>query len=136
LSEETLSISPAARAALDRLGLEFQADVYGIEVRERPNNALALISLGMVLTQLGRYTEGLVVDRKLVELQPEDSNARYNLACSLALVGECAQALSELEEAVRLGYDDPEHLIKDEVLISLREEPKFQELLAALQRGT
>lgn len=134
MSEETLSISPEARARLDRLGLEFQADIYGIEVRERPNNAAALIALGMILTQLGRYAEGLAIDRRLVELLPEDNGARYNLACSLALVGERAQALAELENAVRLGYDDPQHLANDLDLISLREEPRFLELLAALER--
>lgn len=135
MNEETISLSAAARARLDRLGLEFQAEVYGIEARERPQNASALICLGMVLTQLGRYAEGLAVDRKLVELQPEDSGARYNLACSLALVGECALALAALEEAVRLGYDDREHLLNDLDLASLREEPRFRELLAALARG-
>lgn len=135
MNEETLSISAATRARLDRLGLEFQADVYGIEARERPQNASALICLGMVLTQLGRYTEGLAVDRRLVELQPEDSGARYNLACSLALVGERALALAELEQAVRLGYDDREQMLNDSDLASLRDEPRFRELLAGLARG-
>lgn len=121
---------------MDRLGLEFLAEVYGVEARERPQNASALICLGMVLTQLGRYAEGLAVDRKLVELQPDDSNARYNLACSLALVGECALALAALEEAVRLGYDDGEHLANDLDLASLHGEPKFKELLSALGSRT
>ena len=119
---------------MDRLGLEFQADVYGIEVRERPQNAPALICLGMVLTQLGRYEEGLAVDRKLVELHPDDPSAHYNLACSLALVGERALALAALADAVRLGYDDGPHLACDLDLESLRLEPKFHELLAALEK--
>ena len=134
MTEETLSLSAATRARLDRLGLEFLADVYAIETRERPRNALALVDLGMVLTQLGRYQEGLAIDRRLVELQPEDSNARYNLACSLALVGECSQALAELEEAERRGYDDAEHLAADSDLDCLRGEPRFQALLARLQK--
>ncbi len=133
LTEKALEISAALKIRLDRLGLEFLADVLGIEARERPSNAEALASLGMVLTKLGRYGEGLAVDRRLVELQPQDSTAHYNLACSLALTGECAQALTSLEEAVRHGYDDAEHLESDPDLGSLREEPRFQGLLAALR---
>jgi Flp pilus assembly protein TadD len=132
LTEETLQLSAGARARLDRLGNEFLADVLGIETRERPTNAAALVTLGMVLTQLGRYAEGLAVDRQLVELQPEDSTARYNFACSLALVGEREGALDQLEEAARRGYDDAEHLAADPDLASLRDEPRFQALLESL----
>lgn len=134
LTQEALEISEALKTRLDRLGLEFLAEVLGIEARERPSNAEALASLGMVLTKLGRYGEGLAVDRRLVELQPEDSTAHYNLACSLALTGECAQALSSLEQAVRHGYDDAEHLESDPDLVSLRAEPRFQGLIASLRK--
>ncbi len=124
------------RARLDRLGLEFLADVLGIETRERPSNSAALVSLGMVLTQLGRYQEGLAIDLQLVELHPEDSTAHYNLACSLALVGECKKALDALEEAVRRGYDDAPHLAADPDLVSLRSEPRFLAQLEQLERRT
>jgi len=120
---------------LDRLGLEFLADVLGFEARERPGNSAALVSLGMVLTQLGRYEEGLAVDRRLVELHPEDSTAHYNLGCSLALVGEREKALDALEEAVRKGYDDAPHLAADADLASLRDEPRFQALQKRLEQG-
>jgi len=114
------------------MGLEFLAEVLGIEARERPANSAALVSLGMVLTQLGRYSEGLAVDRRLVELHPEDSTAHYNLACSLALVGEREKALDSLEEAVRRGYDDAPHLALDPDLSSLRAEARFLALQAKL----
>jgi len=135
LTEETLSISDATRVRLDRLGLEFLADVLGMEARERPTNAAALVSLGMVLTQLGRYQEGLLVDQRLVELHPEDPTAHYNLACSLALTGERHKALDSLEEAARRGYDDAPHLAADQDLESLRGEPRFLELLKKLEKG-
>lgn len=134
MSEETLSLSCAARTRLDRLGQEFLAEVLTREVRDRPRNAPALVTLGMVLTQLGRHAEGLEVDRRLVELAPEDSTARYNLACSLALTGDPEGALDQLEEAVRLGYDDAAHLAADGDLVSLRGHPRFAALLSALSR--
>ena len=134
MSEETLTLSDSLRSRLDRLGLEFVAEVLGIETRERPGNAEALVTLGMVLTQLGRYPEGLAVDRRLVELHPKDSGARYNLACSLALTGQCALALSALEEAGELGYDDAEHLVADADLSSLRNEARYLSVIARLRK--
>ncbi len=114
------------------MGLEFLAEVLGLEVRDRPANAAALVTLGMVLTQLGRYPEGLEVDRRLVELAPGDATARYNLACSLCLTGDRDGALDQLEEALRLGYDDAGHMAADPDLALLRGEPRFQAMLAAL----
>lgn len=132
LTEDTLPITSETRTRLDRMGLEFLADVLGMETRARPANAAALVTLGMVLTQLGRYAEGLAVDSRLVELAPEDSTARYNLACSLALLGRREEALVQLELAVRCGYDDAAHLAADPDFASLRDDPQFQALLAAL----
>ena len=134
MTEETLSISDAARVRLDRLGLEFLADVLGIEARERPANSAALVSLGMVLTQLGRYQEGLAIDQRLVLLHPEDGTAHYNLACSFALVGQREKALDALEESVRRGYDDAQHLAADTDMASLRSEARFIALLAQLEK--
>jgi Flp pilus assembly protein TadD len=134
VTEETLLLTDAARTKLDRIGLEFLAEVLGFEARERPENSAALVSLGMVLTQLGRYGEGLLIDRRLVELHPDDSTAHYNLGCSLALTGAREQALDALEEAVRKGYDDADHLAQDPDLASLRGESRFEALRQALEK--
>lgn len=134
MSEDTLQISDAARERIDRLGLNFLAEVLDLEVRARPDNAAALVTLGMVLTRLGRYREGLAVDRRLVALAPEDPTCRYNLACSLALLGETQSAIDALEESVRLGFDDPKHLAGDEDLASLRGEARFQSIVEALEQ--
>jgi Flp pilus assembly protein TadD len=85
-----------------------------------------------VLTRLGRLEEGLAHDRRLCELVPGDPTAHYNLACSLALLGHLEDALSELELAVELGYDDPAHLARDEDLVRLRGMQRFQDLIARL----
>ncbi|MFM7135607.1 MAG: TPR end-of-group domain-containing protein, partial [Planctomycetota bacterium] len=68
-------------------------------------------------------------DRRLVELQPEDFLARYNLACSLARAGRVDEAIDSLSRAVLLGYDDLDHMESDPDLESLRAHPDFQALL-------
>jgi Flp pilus assembly protein TadD len=122
-----------ADPVFERIGLEFLADFLARAARHRPDDVEVLAELASTLTRLGRYQEGLGLDRRLVELLPEDATVRYNLACSLALCQASAAALLELERAVELGYADAEHLLADEDLRSLRSEPNFVALVERLR---
>lgn len=124
----------AFRERAGREGLEFEARFYGAVVQRAPSNTEALAELGHALTRLKRFREGLEVDRRLVQLVPENETAHYNLACSLALCERPAEAISALETAVVLGYDDASHLMADEDLESLHSEPRFKQLVSRLQR--
>lgn len=121
---------------LERLGLDFLAEFLERARVRQPRNAEVLAELGATYTKLGRFRDGLEVDRELVALSPDNATAHYNLACSLALCDEVAGALDALEEAVRLGYDDPQHLVDDEDLSALRAEPRFDELVKRLRGAT
>jgi Flp pilus assembly protein TadD len=132
-ASEPFPVDEGSRLA--RRGLEFLAEFLEIARRHRPENVEALAELGHVYTRLGRYEDGLAVDRLLVGLVPDHPTVHYNLACSLALCGRAAEALDHLETAVRLGYRDGEHLARDEDLRSLRPEPRFRALLAELAKG-
>jgi Flp pilus assembly protein TadD len=125
--------SPAKDPELERLGLVFLADILTRSRLHRPDNVEALAELATVLTRLGRFEEGLALDRQLVELVPNDATARYNLACSLALCHASAAALVELERAIELGYDDAQHMLDDADLANLRSEPRFVALIARLK---
>ena len=118
---------------LDRLGLEFLAEILTREVRRRPANLDALSDLGHLLTRLDRHAEALAVDRELVRRSPECDTARYNLACSLALTGATDQALATLAEAVALGYSDGEGMALDPDLAALRDLPDFRVLVERLR---
>lgn len=125
---------PAALAAqIDRRGLEFLADFYAADQAQKPGNPEVLAELGHVLTRLGRYEEGLAVDRELARQEPEDPNVLYNLACSLALTGHTDEAFRTLDRAILHGYEDADHLAADEDLAALRADARFAALLAALR---
>ena len=130
---DPLRLDRSTRERLDRIGQEFLADILTRETVRRPENLVALSELAHVLTRIGRFEDGLEVDRRLVRAEPENPTAHYNLACSLALVGRGDQALDALEAAVNAGYDDAAYLVADEDLASLREEPRFEALLRRLR---
>jgi len=133
MSPAPFPLTASVRDRLGRLGQEFLAEVYDLETTRHPENLEALSELAHVLTRLGRLAEGLEIDRRLAELAPHNPTIRYNLACSLALLGRADEALDALSASIDLGYDDPEHLAADEDLGSLREHERFQELLSRLQ---
>lgn len=129
---EGLALSDAMAARCDVLGLGFLARFFEVELGRRPENLQALAELGHVYTRLGRYIEGLDVDRRLVEALPVDPTAHYNLACSLALTGDHDGAFAALGHAVDLGYDDGVLLADDPDLTPLRTDPRFSALVEQL----
>ncbi|MBM3977095.1 MAG: hypothetical protein FJ299_08910 [Planctomycetes bacterium] len=115
------------------VGDEFLVRCLRYETSIRPTNLGALAELGHALTRLRRFEEGLDVDRALARLCPEDPLVHYNLACSLALLERRDEAFGALERAVELGYAEPQHLLDDPDLTSLRSDPRFQQLVERLR---
>ena len=101
--------------------------------RRLADHEQVLKALGDLYTRAGLVNEGLVTDRKLVELCPEDPMVWYNLGCSLALTGKTSEALEALKQAVNLGYDDAHWMSRDDDLKSLREEFHFNRLLLRIK---
>ena len=132
--DDPFPISPRIQERLTTVGLEFEAEFYGAATHRQPDNLDALVELGHVYTRMERYGEGLQVDQELARLMPEDATVQYNLACSLALMGRIDPALDTLERAVSLGYDDPDHLLEDEDMRGLWNEPRLRELVRLMQR--
>ncbi len=113
--------------------LQFETAFYESVLRRDLSYADVIELLGGLYTQQGRIEDGLKMDRRLVRLRPENATARYNLACSLALMNRPKPALDTLAEAIALGYDDHGWMAGDEDLKSLRGHPRFEELLQQLR---
>ena len=94
-------------------------------VRRDPSYVDALQLLGDHYTQRGRYTEGLQVDERLAELEPENALVFYNLACSYSLTGDFPKSVAALDKAIHLGYRDFKWMARDPDLKKLRAQPVF-----------
>lgn len=130
---DALPLHSGTRGRIDALGKEFLANFYKVECRRHPENLEVLADLGHLLTELGRYEEGLEVDRELVRRVPDDPTVHYNLACSLALLGRVDEALDSLEASVQRGYSDVEAMLADEDLTALRGELRYEALVRRLR---
>ncbi|RKX32670.1 MAG: hypothetical protein DRP71_11720 [Verrucomicrobia bacterium] len=113
---------------------DFEVQFFESILRRSPKDSSVIEILGGLYTKQGRINDGLRMDRRLVRLQPENSTAHYNLACSLALKKRNPEALRSLAKSVELGYVDYEWMHQDPDLEGLRENPGYKKLLDSLRK--
>lgn len=132
------SSSRKSRSSREQLrALDVQIQFMEGVVRRDPRYVEALQLLGDNYTKRGRYNEGLTVDERLAQLEPDNPLVFYNLACSYSLTDQCDRAADAVEKALELGYDDFKWLAKDPDLRKLREHPRYvqiRELIKQLKR--
>jgi tetratricopeptide (TPR) repeat protein len=126
--EQPAASQPLTRNT-DQNQLEFELDFFGGILERQPDYVDALRIMGNLLTLKGRFADGMQVDKRLVQLRPNDALAHYNLACSYALLKRPDQALKTLRRAVELGYRDFRYMREDRDLDSVRHDPRFRKLL-------
>lgn len=133
-----------AAVALFRLG-----DPWGPEWLSRHGASVDVVRLsrrelaaifmdqGLRNLGLGRYERAEHELKAVLELEPQNETAWYNLACTYARWGKLDQAIEHLRRAVELGFDDAGHMEQDPDLESLRQDPRYRELIARLRaRGS
>ncbi|OHB76933.1 MAG: hypothetical protein A2Z34_10875 [Planctomycetes bacterium RBG_16_59_8] len=112
-----------------RMFWQFELNLSRALLMGNPSHLNALQMLGNALTRTGRHDEALGIDKKLTTLVPSDPIAHYNLACSYAAAGDPENAVNELIQAVKLGYRDFKFMMRDPDLKSLRDDPRFRQIL-------
>ena len=116
--------------------LDFELEFLGGILDRDPYHADALRVHANNLAARGHFARALVMDRRLVRLQPDRAIPWYNLACSYAVLGMTEPAFSALRRTVDLGYPLLDHMAHDPDLKALRHDPRFARLLReALNAG-
>jgi len=130
-ANEGAEAAPAVTLArlAEQSQLDFELDFFAGILDRHTGYVDVLRAHGNNLTLKGRYAEGLEIDKKLIQLRPNDALAHYNLACSYALLKKPELALKTLRRAVELGYRDFRYMREDRDLESIRHDPRFRQLL-------
>ena len=114
--------------------MDFEIRFYEAILREKPDFIEALMALGDLYTKKKMNQEALEIDKHLAHLRPDDGVILYNLSCSYSLLNEINKALENIARAIAHGYDDIEYLEKDNDLVNLRKDRRFQRLLSHIKK--
>jgi TolB-like protein/Flp pilus assembly protein TadD len=125
-----------ARAALKQEAAAEEGYRKSLEVTRRhlelhPGDARAVTMGAVALSRLGERDEGLRWAERALAIEPEDAGVSYNVACLFALAGLADRALDCLRQAIRGGFWHRDWARNDPDLDSLRDDPRFNGLLAA-----
>ncbi len=111
---------------------EDAAREYEDLVQRDPGNATAKANLDAmaknkaVLQEKKEQTSSAVQG---ADSKPKDPQAAYNAARVYARLGDADQALTWLNKALDLGYDQFDYLSLDPSLVNLKKDPRFLKLL-------
>jgi len=97
-----------------------------------PSNGLAWYRLGSSLLAAKQYDDSVVAETKAADFPDVRARALYDVACARALQGHSAEALDALERAVDPGLRYRWMLVGDVDLASIRQSPRFQEILSSI----
>ncbi len=93
-----------------------------------------VLSLGSgALHADGQTTRAIEWAQRALQLYPDDMSALMNATCLMAKLGRKEEALSYLERALGRGWGKRDWIEHDSDYDSLRDDPRFQALLAKLK---
>jgi len=111
---------------------EDAAREYEDLVQRDPSNTTAKANLDAMVknkTVLQERKEQMSSALQGADSKPKDPQAAYNAARVYARLGDADQALTWLNKALDLGYDQFDYLSLDPSLVNLKKDPRFLKLL-------
>jgi len=106
--------------------------LIGERLELNPDDARACQLGAVTASNVGQSEAAVEYAKRALAINPEDPLLLYNISCTYAVLGNADEALSCLESAVDKGYGQKNWLVQDSDLDSLRELPRFQNILAGM----
>jgi tetratricopeptide (TPR) repeat protein len=125
---------------LHQRALETKTRVLG---ENHPETLSSQYNLAIVLTAQGRLDDAEGLHRQTLEVRqrtlgadnPQALDSLCAVAGVAALRGDRGAALRRLEEAIDLGYSEADSLAEDSDFESLRDDPRFVDLIERARRN-
>lgn len=125
-----------AQTALQEGRFADAAKAFKAIVEEDGENENAVFMLGYSLHMSGKIEEALKYHKMAAESESFGPIATYNIGCAYALLGDQEKALSALEKALEVGFNQTMQFEEDSDLDSLRTSPRFAVLVAKANEET
>jgi len=120
---------------VDEVAKEARAALAVVErnLAWNPDDACAYHLGAGPLVALGETDRAKRWLHRALEIDPDDSVLLYNVACNLATIGESNSAMGYLEKAIDHGVISSAWMRNDKDLESLRDNPRFVQILGRLE---
>ncbi len=99
-------IDKCGDSLLDLKEYDMALKLYEAAEKKYKNNLLFLEGISYTLSKLEKFKEGLIVSRKIVELEPNNCKFLSDLGYSLIETGEFEEAKVILKKAIELDKDE------------------------------
>jgi len=99
---------------------------------EDRNDGEAWLNLGRALHDLEQYAEAIAAHQEAAKAPPQRARALYNIACEYALSGDRDKAIDAVAQAIEGGYRTRSSYENDSDFATIRDDPRFQALVAKL----
>jgi serine/threonine protein kinase len=124
--------------ALKKLGREeeaLQASAAAVAAAERrlainPGESRALYLGAVHLFEIGQRERAFEWADRAIAVDPDEVSTLYNTGCLYSVAGDKERALDCLDRAVRSGFAQREWIANDNDWDSIRDDPRFNEILA------
>lgn len=136
ITDPSNAVRQAAARALVLLGDEGLAALLEAGVKTdglNPYTVAVRVHLGNSHLERSEYDKALEQYKKALEIEPKNSIALYNVACTYSRMKKIEEALDFLERCVEAGYRDVGWMEKDPDLDNLRDEPRYKALVRRLR---
>lgn len=126
-----------AYATLGRKQDEMRVRLGALGTLERhlklnPHDTRAIYFAAQNLYRIGEREKAVVMAEQAMQQGMNEPVVLYNVACFYTGLGEKEHAIDLLEQAVSIGWGDRAWMENDSDFESLRDEPRFQALLARI----
>ncbi len=121
--------APAAPSASQPASRPAGSKAKASERLRRARRIAALHRRALKLFKAGKYDKCKALLEKILEIDPNNALACYNLACVHARTNSPAEAMRSLNLAVEKGYTAFRHMERDPDLASIRKLKAYKELL-------
>ncbi|MBI4860450.1 MAG: tetratricopeptide repeat protein [Candidatus Riflebacteria bacterium] len=100
-----------------------------------PNSSHVHFYLGIAAWEMGRPARGAEEFFKVIELDPREPAAYYNIACYHSITGNRDRALEWLEKALKVGFHHFRHMETDRDLDNIRDLPRYKALVRKYKKA-
>jgi predicted Zn-dependent protease len=103
-------------------------------LKRQPDDTRALYLSANAMVAVGEVERGLERASAASELDPNDCMLLYNVGCIFSLAGRTEEAMGYIERSVMVGNIQKRYYQKDSNLDSLRSHPRFEALMATIEK--